>query len=84
MVLLSPPLFCLPSFLSLQPLKFYTGEYPAETLIGFKDTEAIDALASREAEEDEGGDDLFIRPAPGLHVKMGGDAFLQIEDGCQI
>jgi hypothetical protein len=84
MFLFPPSGFFLPPILSRNPLKLDTVQYPTKPLIGFEDTEVINAIASCEVEENEREKHLFIRPTLGLCMKMSGDAFSQVQDNGQI
>jgi hypothetical protein len=68
--LLPPPLLNLPPLPSRKSIKFYTAEYAAKPFIGFQDAEVIDRVSSCEVEEDQGHDDLLIRPTLELNVEM--------------
>ena len=82
MLFLAPSLLCLASLLSRKLRS--SAEYAAKTFIGFQDAKVVHRLPSGEVEENKGHDDLLIRPALYFHVKMGGDALPQIEDGSEV
>lgn len=80
MFLLSPSFPYFPSLFSRKVSEFDPAENAAEPLIRFQDAKVVDRLSSGQVEEDKGENDLFIRPALDLHMKMGRDAFTRIED----
>ena len=78
-VLLPPAALVSPPLTAAHRLRLYPGEDPAKALVLLKDPYVVHRVSACKVEEDEGGDDLLVRPALGLHVQMGTDVIPQTE-----